>query len=101
MGKIWVGYNVLVLALITLLSIVHFIMSYGSSIENVNTFFMGIGFVIYWVNILIIMPILFIVLFFLRKSVNKKEFLIGLSSFIIFSIIGLYPFISYLGWATF
>jgi hypothetical protein len=101
MKKTWIGYNVLALFIIVILSIAHLIVNFGDSIENVNTYFMGLGFVVYWVNVLIIMPILFIVLFFKRKSISRKEFFIGFCSFVLFLIIGLFPFISYLGWASF
>jgi uncharacterized membrane protein len=99
--KFWVGYNAFALTVIVFLASADLMLNYGHSIENVDTTFMGNGFVVYGINMVIIMPILFIILFFTRKLMNKKMFLIGLGLFILFSLIGLFPFISYLGWATF
>jgi hypothetical protein len=95
--KFWVGYNAFALTVIVFLTSADLMLNYGHSIENVDTTFMGNGFVAYGFNMIIIMPILFIILFFTRKLMDKKMFLIGLGLFLLFSLIGLFPFISYLG----
>lgn len=101
MKKAWIAYNCLAVLILGGLIVLDYVVNIVIDGYGINTTYTGLAICLCGFNILIAMPIWFIVLLFNRSRMDRKTVGIGLGLLLVFLGMTVYPVVTVIGYMAY